>query len=242
MAEEQDVFHGAKRAMVVVAHPDDPEFSAGGTVALMTSVGIEVTYVICTDGGEGGFDLALTREQMRDIRINEQMNAAKVLGVRNVEFLGYLDGLLTPSIELRKDITRMIRKYKPDIVITQVPVRGYTRIGMYHPDHLAAGEACLAAVYPAARNARAFRDLLEEGLEAHTVRETWLASGFDANYFVDITETFDKKVQALKCHESQFPPEHSLEDLEKRLREWSAEVGKKAGYQLAEGFIRMETG
>ena len=168
------------RVLVIAAHPDDPEFGFGASVAKLAGDGADVWYVICTDGSQGGEDPSVPDAELTATRYAEQRAAAEVLGVRDVVFLGFRDGHLAADVELRKAITREIRRFKPDLVLTHAPTRVIgIGIGASHPDHLAVGEATLSAVYPDARNPRAFRDLLEEGLDAHKVREVWLP-GFDA--------------------------------------------------------------
>src|ERR1700694_328168 len=153
------------RVLVVVAHPDDCDFGNAGTTAKWTDAGVTVTYCIVTDGDAGGSDRSITREEMARIRRIEQTAAPAEVGVSDLTFLGYPDGRLTPTIELRRDISRVIRQQQPQRVITQSPVRNFARIFASHPDHLAAGEATLCAVYPDARNPFAHRELLvEEGL------------------------------------------------------------------------------
>ncbi len=166
------------RVLVVSAHPDDPEFSAGGSVAKLAKDGAQVTYVIVTDGSQGGEDPDQKDSELAAIREKEQRAAARVLGVKKVEFLRYKDGHLTHDLKLRRDIVRMIRKYKPDLVITHLPGRLLDApMGGSHPDHIAVGEATFAAVYPDSRNPRAFRSLLKEGFPAHEVKELWVPTG-----------------------------------------------------------------
>jgi LmbE family N-acetylglucosaminyl deacetylase len=228
------------RILVVTAHPDDVDFGAGGTVASWTDAGIEVAYCVATDGDAGGFDPDVPRSEMPVIRRAEQEAAAKVLGVDTVHWLGYPDGRLTPSIEVRRDIARVIRIVRPDRVLTQSPERNWERIGASHPDHLAAGEATVCAVYPDARNAFAFPELLAEGHEPHVVPELWLMTrGSEA---VDVTDTFERKLAALRCHVSQRTDAPGLED---RLRAWGAERARTAGLpegRLAETFQVVATG
>ena len=168
---------GIERVLVVVAHPDDCDFGNAATTAKWTDAGVTVSYCIVTDGDAGGSDRSITREQMAGIRRIEQTEAAAEVGVTDITFLGYPDGRLTPSIELRRDISRVIRVKQPQRVITQSPVRSFTRIFASHPDHLAAGEATLCAVYPDSRNPFAHRELLEvEGLEPYSVAEVWMSA------------------------------------------------------------------
>ena len=154
-----------KRVLVVTAHPDDCDFGAGGTIAQWVAQGIEVSYCICTNGDQGGEESGLTMEEMPAVRQREQRDAGKALGVTDITFLNYRDGWLTPTIELRRDIVKVIRQKKPDRMLIQSPERNWDRIGASHPDHLAAGEAAIQAVYPDARNPFAFTDLKAEGFE-----------------------------------------------------------------------------
>ncbi len=171
-----------ERVLVVTAHPDDVDFGAAGTIATWTDAGIEVVYCICTDGDAGGFDPAVPRSEIGGIRQEEQRAAAKVVGVTELHFLGYPDGELVATLELRRDISRVIRQVRPQRVVSSSPERDYERIGRSHPDHRAAGDATLDAVYPDARNPFAHPELLEvEGLEAWTVPEVWIAGGHRAD-------------------------------------------------------------
>ena len=228
------------RVLVVTAHPDDPDFGAGGSIARLVDSGAEVTYVIVTDGRQGGEDPKQKDSDLIAIREKEQRAAAKVLGVKRVEFLGYKDGHLVPDLKLRRDIVRMIRKYKPDMVITHIPGRVLDApVGGSHPDHLAVGEATLAAVYPDSRNPRAFRSLLKEGLEPHVVKEVWIPFWTAGDYLVDITPTLDKKLEALRKHKSQVAKPGRTFDFEKFMRKRSRDIGKRGGYQYAESFKRI---
>jgi len=172
-----------KRVLVVSAHPDDPEFAAGGSVARLADNGTEVVYVVVTDGSQGGEDPKQKDSELVAIREKEQKAAARMLGVKKVEFLGYKDGHVMPDLKLRRDIVRMIRKHKPELVITHIPGRMLDQpMGGSHPDHLAVGEATLAAVYPDSRNPRAFRSLLKEGLQPHEVKEVWIPFWTSGDY------------------------------------------------------------
>ena len=239
MTEPQTV----ERALVVVAHPDDVDFGAAGTVASWTQEGIEVAYCICTDGDAGGFDPAVPRSQIGGIRQAEQRAAAKEVGVEDVTFLGYPDGRLLASVELRRDISRVIRQKRPQRMLIQSPERNWERIYASHPDHLAAGEGAISAVYPDARNPFAHLELAEEGLAAWAVGEVWVmtAGGGGANRYVDVTATFDRKLAALKAHVSQTA---HMEDLEGMLRTWLSVNAVQAGYgedRLAESFRVVNT-
>ena len=232
-----------ERALVVVAHPDDLDFGAAGTIAAWTEAGIEVSYCICTDGDAGGFDPDVPRSEIGGIRQAEQRAAAKEVGVEDVVFLGYPDGRLLVSVELRRDISRVIRQRRPQRLMMQSPERNWDRIYSSHPDHLAAGEAAIAAVYPDARNPFAHLDLAAEGLAAWTVPEVWVMAGGSgvANRYVDITDTFERKLSALRAHVSQTA---HMDDLEGMLRGWLGANAVAAGLadgRLAEGFRVVDT-
>ncbi len=231
------------RVLVVTAHPDDVDFECGGTVATWTDAGTEVAYCILTDGDAGGFDPEVPRAAIGGIRQDEQRKAAAVLGVAEIGFLGYPDGRLAVSYELRRDITRAIRRARPDRVVIQSPQRDLRNLYASHPDHIAAGEAALCAVYPDARNPFAHPELLaEEGLEAHTVSEVWITSPNErAERYVDITATFDRKIAALRAHASQTA---HMSDLEDRMRNWGGVQARAAGLpegRLAEGYLVLDT-
>jgi len=226
------------RVLVVTAHPDDVDFGAAGTVAAWTAAGIEVAYCICTSGDAGGFD-ATPRHEMAALREAEQRAAAKEVGVSDVRFLGYPDGQLTPSLELRRDISREIRRVRPQRVLIPSPEIWWRRLPASHPDHRAAGEAALAAVYPDARNPFAHPELLaDEGLEAWAVPEVWLMAAPDEriDHVVDITDTVGRKVAALQAHASQTA---HMTDLDQRIRSlggaWAHRFGLTAG-RFAEAF------
>jgi LmbE family N-acetylglucosaminyl deacetylase len=231
------------RVLVISAHPDDVDFSAAGTVALWTDAGLDVRYLIVTDGAAGGSDPSVSRADMATLRRVEQTAAAKQVGVHDLEFLGYPDGRLEATIQLRKDLTRVIRQVRPDRLICPSPDRNYARIGASHPDHRAAGSAALDAVYPDARNPFAFPDLLaDEGLEAWIVREVWVGASTAANHYVDITETFPRKIAALRAHVSQTG---QMDNLEEFLRGWLTRTAAQAGMpdgRLAEAFQVLDTG
>ena len=224
-------------ALVVVAHPDDAEFGSAGTVARLTEDGKDVFYAIVTDGSKGSSDPKMTPEKLRALREREQRDAAGVLGVKDVSFLGFPDGMLMPSLDVRKAITASIRMRKPDVVISQSPIRDLSGIVFAaHPDHLAAGEACFAAVYPCARDRLTFPELLQQGLEPHAVREIWVSGTANPDHFVDIRDTLSRKIQALKAHESQVAS-RPLDDF---IPERASQMGAKAGMEFAEGFKRIE--
>jgi LmbE family N-acetylglucosaminyl deacetylase len=228
----QDEPSGVERILVVTAHPDDVDFGVAGSVATWVKSGIGVAYCIVTDGDAGGSDRTISRSDMAAIRQDEQRAAAAEVGVTDVTFLGYPDGRLIPSIELRRDISRQVRIHRPQRLVCQSPDRMWDRIGASHPDHLAAGEAAVCAAYPDARNPFAHPELLEEGLEPHAVTEIWMMAAPGTNRVVDVTDTFDRKVAALLCHSTQVG---DAEGLEPRLREWLTAGARAAG--LAEGHL-----
>ncbi len=225
-----------ERVQVVVAHPDDAEAGAGGTVATLVTQGAEVTYVIVTNGNMGSSDRAMSRDRLAQVREVEQRDAARTLGVKHVEFLGYNDGDVEDTPGLRRDITREIRKWRPDLVITQSPHRTYNLYAS-HRDHRITGGVVLDCVYPLARDHLAFPELLPE-YEPHTVREVhiiqWQAEHHQVA--VDISETMDLKLKAFACHRSQFP---DFAAVAARVRARCAALGKPYGYAYAETFDRI---
>ena len=230
MSQEETPY---RRGMVVVAHADDAEWGCAGTVAKWCAEGWEVVYVLCTDGGKGSNDPRVTSEELTKIRRQEQLNAGKVLGLLEVVFLDYPDSMLQPTLELRRDIAREIRRYRPDVLICMSPVRQLSENRyMGHPDHLAAGEAAMSAVFPSARDRLTFPELLKEGLEPHKVREVWLAEHEEADHYVDVSDYMDTAVQALKQHQTQV----GEDDANTHMREWRQRTGEKAGFPYAEGF------
>ena len=229
-----------RRAMVVVAHPDDAEWMCAGTVAKWCAEGWRVVYVLCTDGSKGSSDPGITSEDLVRLREAEQREAARVLGVEEVVFLGHPDAYLEPNLELRKELAREIRRHRPDVLITESPVRNLTdRFYLAHPDHLAAGEAAMAAVFPTARDHLTFPDLLEEGLEPHEVKEVWIGGGEEgSDMFIDVTDHMDTALEALKAHRSQVSDEEA--------NEWfplgRLETARKVGFQYAEAFKVIRLG
>jgi len=221
-----------KRVLVVMAHPDDCDFGAGGTIAQWSAKGIQVSYCIITNGDQGGEESGIPIEKMAQVRQKEQRDAGAELGVSDITYLNYRDGWLMPSIELRKEIVKAIRIAKPDRMVVQSPERNWERIFASHPDHLAAGETAIQAVYPDARNPYAFTDLKEAGFEPWRVREVWMTGSPTPNHFVDITDTFNKKMAALHAHVSQTA--HNKE-LEKMVREWGERNAQAQG--LAAGSV-----
>ena len=231
-----------RRVLAVMAHPDDVDFGAAGTVRAWTEAGIEVSYCLITDGDAGGFDPTVPRSEIPRIRQAEQRAAGAVLGVTDVRFLGYRDGELAVSHELRRDISRVIRQVRPDRMLIQSPDRNWGRIQASHPDHLAAGEAAIQAVYPDARNPFAHPSLLaDEGLEEWTVPEVWVMASPSPNQWVDVTDAFDVKIAALRAHDSQTA---HMDDLADRVRGWMTMQAQQAGMpegRLAEEFMVVPT-
>ncbi|HEX8918651.1 MAG TPA: PIG-L deacetylase family protein [Chloroflexota bacterium] len=222
--------------LVVTAHPDDAEFGCAGTVARLAGEGKDVFYAIVTDGSKGSSDPEMTPERLSALREQEQRDAAHVLGVRDVSFLGFPDGMLEPTLDVRKAITACIRLRKPDVVITQSPIRDLSgAVFATHPDHLAAGEACFAAVYPCARDRLTFPDLLLQGLEPHAVKELWVSGTSSADHFIDISSTLKDKIRALKAHDSQV----GTRTIEEFIPERARQMGARAGMNYAEGYKRI---
>ncbi len=229
-----------RRAMVVVAHPDDAEWGCAGTVAKWCAEGWEVVYVLCTDGSKGSEDPEMTSGRLVEIRKQEQLNAGKVLGLKDIVFLGYEDSMLEPTLELRRDIAREIRRHRPDVLICMNPVRSVDGEGyLGHPDHFASGEAALSAVFPSSRDRLTFTELLREGLEPHKVKEVWMMfHGDTADKFVDVSAYMDTAVDALKQHQTQV----SEEDAEVGMRQWRNSTGQKVGFEFAEAFKVFQLG
>ena len=223
------------RVMVVTAHPDDSEFGAGGTVAKLTREGKTVIYCIVTNGNKGSGDRSMTPERLVSIREEEQRNAARVLGVDTVDFLGFPDCELENTRESRMAVTAAIRRHRPDLIICQNPNRT-KNFGASHRDHRKAGGILLDCVYPLARDHMAFPELLAQGLEPHNVKEVHIMWWDEPEIVVDIADTIDLKIKALQCHVSQI---RDVAGMEKRVRERGAQLGKPKGYAYAETFDRI---
>jgi len=222
------------RVLVVTAHPDDSEFGAGGTIARLARGGAEAAYIIVTNGNKGSGDRTMTPERLARIREDEQRNAARVLGVEHVTFLGYPDGEVEDTRDLRRDISREIRRWRPDLVITQNPHRTYN-LGGSHRDHRITAGVVLDCVYPLARDHMAFPELMPE-FEPHKVREVYVMQWENPHLVIDISETMDLKIKALACHQSQFA---NFADVEARVRERAALLGQPRGHAYAETFDRV---
>ena len=222
------------RVLVIVAHPDDIEFGCAGTVARWVKAGAEVCYVLCTSGDVGIAKPELTRAQVTEIREAEQLAAAAVVGVTEVVFLREPDGTLVNTLDLRKRLVREIRRFQPEVVVCLDPTLFFVSSNTYinHPDHRAAGTAAVDAVFPAAGQPHVFEELAQEGLAAHKVRKLYIDSWGNGDTFVNITDTIDLKLAALRKHVSQM----GEWDPEPMLREWSAEAAKGKEMQYAESF------
>lgn len=233
-----------RSALVVAAHPDDIDFGAAGTVASWTAAGIKVTYCVCTSGEASG-PVDRDAARMGRTREAEQRAAAGRVGVDDVVFLHYPDGSLTASMALRRDITRVIRQVRPDRVVAWSPEINWERVATAHPDHRASGEAAFAAVFPDSRSPHAHRELLDdEGLEPWTVGELWVVDAPKPlrNHFVDVTDTFDEKLAALRAHTSQVG---DGVELERALRKGFGALAREAGLgegRYAEDFQVVDTG
>ena len=232
--EEQN---NRQRVMVIMAHPDDPEFTCGGTVSRWAQEGSEIVYVLATHGEAGSDGTDVTAEQLARLREEEQRAAARVLGVRQVVFLDHPDGSVVAGLDLRRDLTRQIRRWRPDVVITTDTTVRYRQSYLNHPDHRAVGDAALDAVFPDARNPRQFPELLhQEGLQPHRVREVYISGAAEPNVAIDISETLEQKVAALREHRSQISDPVRLEE---RLRERYRVEGEDGTVRYVERFKRI---
>src|SRR5881396_3558151 len=222
------------RILCISAHPDDNEFTIAGSVARWAREGRDVVFCLVTTGGAG------TNEHTRDhtglvpIRERESWDAAKILGVKDLVFLGYEDGALEPTLAMRRDLTRVIRRCRPDVVVSGDPtVRWYGSEYLNHPDHRAVASAALDAVFPSAETRVIFQELLTEGLEPHKVKEVFINFGNPPDTWVDISDTIELKCASLKAHASQIGPG---EWIDKRMRDWAAEEGEGTGIPFSEAY------
>lgn len=228
-------FYVPETALFIFAHPDDIEFGVAGTAARWAAAGSKVIYALVTDGNVGSHEAGMTPERLAEIRRAESMAAAEVVGATCV-FLGYHDGFVQPTLELRKDLVRLIRQYKPNAVVTLDPTNFYPSDDyLNHPDHRATGQAAIDAVFPAAEMTMLYPDLAAEGLVGHKVNYVYITFSSRANYYVDISETFELKIQSLRKHASQIGDW----DPSEQLRNWARENGKQVGYKYAEAFWRV---
>jgi LmbE family N-acetylglucosaminyl deacetylase len=230
------------RILAIMAHPDDVDYGAAGTVAHWTAAEHEVVYCVVTDGDAGSEDPHVDRAALATARRAEQREAARIVGVEQLVFLGYPDGQVEPGLCLRRDLARVIRQFRPDRVLSHSPERNVVRIKASHPDHRAVGAAVLDAVYPDARNPCAFPELLrDEGLAAWTVPEVWLRGGPSGGHYVDVTDTFDRKMAAIRAHRTQGPWEPGFDDsMRSRLQALAQDAGLGAG-RLCEVFEVIDT-
>jgi LmbE family N-acetylglucosaminyl deacetylase len=227
------VFYTPERVMVIMAHPDDIEFSCAGTIARWTKNGATACYVLVTSGDVGIAKRGISREQATEIREAEQTEAAKIAGVNEVVYLREPDGMVQPTLELRKKIVREIRKFKPEVVICADPTVVWAGSNyINHPDHRAAATAALDAIFPAAGQPNLFEELEEEGLFAHKPRKVYVTGWSEPDLFVNITETIETKIEALRAHKSQMKDW----DPGPRIKEWAAERGKDKEMAFAEAF------
>jgi LmbE family N-acetylglucosaminyl deacetylase len=230
-----------QRAMVVYAHPDDAEFGLAGTVAKWAKAGVEITYCMITNGASGSDDPTMTRERLREIRYAEQRAAAKILGVKHCVFLGYEDGYLYPTLEVRRDVARQVRIHRPDVLFAMDPTfRVADDFYVNHPDHIAAGEVALRSINPDASTRQMFPELwTEEHLEPHKPKALFMGAFGAAGTVIDISEVLEIKMKALLAHTSQLWP-----GAEEMIRGWAKETGKAAGYKAGESFriVRLEGG
>ena len=233
-----------ERVLVVVAHPDDIDFGTAGTVAQLTAAGSYVAYCLVTSGEAGEDDMTVSSEELGEMREAEQTAAADKVGVDTLHWLHHPEGQVQNNLELRCDIARVIRIEKPEVVITQSPFRNLESTYGSHPDHMETAEATLRAVYPDARNPRAFTvELLDQGYAPHAVREVWVGQS-DPTLFIDTTDVFDKKIAALRSHASQVAKRDEEFNLEKLLRDWGSRVasmGNMPEGRLAEGYRVVDT-
>ncbi|MEU6852841.1 PIG-L deacetylase family protein [Actinacidiphila alni] len=231
-----------RRILVIMAHPDDVDYGAAGTVARWTAEGHLVTYCVVTDGDAGSDDPDVDRSWLATTRRAEQRTAAEIVGVREVGFLGYRDGCVEPGLGLRRDLARAIRGARPHLVLTHSPDRDLVHVKASHPDHRAVGSAVLDAVYPDARNPCAFPELIrDEGLAAWTVPEVWVRGGPAIDHHVDVTDTFPLKMAAIRAHRSQGG---QSDDFETTMRTRLAALARTAGLpegRLAETYLRIDT-
>jgi LmbE family N-acetylglucosaminyl deacetylase len=224
----------------IAAHPDDLDFGSSGTMAKFASEGADVYYLILTDGSSGTEDRTIKPEALRDIRREEQRNAGKIIGLKDVFFCDFPDGALQNTLEVKREVVKIIRKVKPDIAIAMDPSLLYSakRGFINHPDHRAAGQAALDAIFPLARDHMAFPELLAGGYEPHKTKTVLLTNFDTSNYAVDVTDTLDLKFRAIAAHVSQVPKD--ITPMRARFTEWAAKAGEPYGYKYAETFMRID--
>jgi len=228
--------NGSERVMVISPHPDDVDFGCSGTIAAWSRMGMDITYVICTSGDKGT-DAPMAPESIAGIREKEQLAAAEIVGVRKVSFLRLKDGELENNREFRKMLVRVLRQHRPDIVLAMDPANvSFENAYVSHSDHRAAALAAFDAIYPAARNRNFFPELLEEGLLPHAVNRIYFFGTADPNTWIDISDTIESKIEALRAHKSQV---EEFEDLAGWVRERFGQFGKAKGFAYAEIFRQL---
>lgn len=226
--------------LVIVAHPDDIDFGTAGTVAALTAAGAKVSYALATCGEAGAPD-DMSRDEVAALRKAEQTAAAAEVGVSDIHWLGHPDGRVVASLDLRRDISRVIRKVRPALVIMTSPERDWGSVYSSHPDHLATAEAAISAVYPDARNPHSHVELLEEGLKPHAVPEVWVGNVDPRDVFIDVTDVVDRHIAALSCHESQIRDRFKPKEL---IRDWTSRATKEFGLpegRLTQAYRRLDT-
>jgi LmbE family N-acetylglucosaminyl deacetylase len=241
MTAVSEEWEGIKRILVILAHPDDPEFFCGATIARWTAAGHLVSDCVITTGGTGASDITISSEDLAAAREVEQRAAAAILGVKSIRFLHHPDGYLIPNLEMRKEVVRVIRQERPDILVTCDPLNVFPgEAGISHPDHRAAGQIVVDAVFPAAGNAFFFPELrVEEGLDPHTVKEVWMSVTGVPNVILDVTDYWDRKIMALKEHKSQIgDPEKFVE----RMRSRRVQTNADEPPRFEERFRRLKLG
>lgn len=229
-----------KTILAIVAHPDDIDFGGAGSVAKFVDQGATVYYCILTDGTRGSEDMSITADQLKAMREKEQNDAAKVTGVKQVFFMGNPDGALHNTPEVQKPVVKLIRELKPDIVITTDPTYVYDPENGFinHPDHRNAGQIALDCVFPFARNGRSFPELLDQGHEIHSVGTVLINNIGKANFYVDISDYLDTKLEAIKCHVSQYD---DFPGIRERMTKRAEQLGERIGVKYAEGFVKVSS-
>jgi LmbE family N-acetylglucosaminyl deacetylase len=229
-----------KVVLGVAAHPDDLDYYGGGTMAAFAKQGAEVYYLVLTDGSKGSADRTMTAEHLRDLRRDEQRKAGAILGVKDIFFCDFVDGELENTLEVKREVVRAIRRVKPDVLVALDPTVYYSAPHSFvnHPDHRAAGQAALDAVYPLARDHMSFPELLADGYEPHNTA-TLLLIGMqvvEPTFAVDISDTLEQKYQALAAHASQF----SIQEMKEDIDRVATQAGASYGYTYAESFVRID--
>jgi LmbE family N-acetylglucosaminyl deacetylase len=228
-----------KIVLGIAAHPDDLDFGAAGTMAAFAASGASVHYLIITDGSKGSSDTKTSSSDLIKIREQEQRRAVEILGGKTVDFLGYPDGELEVTLQLKREVVKVIRSIRPDVVVTMDPGMLYSaeRGFINHPDHRAAGQAALDAVFPLARDHLTFPELYAQGFKPHKTKTVLLINFDKHNFVMDVSKTFAKKIEALKAHDSQIP---DIKLVRERFEGWARIIGQEAGYKLGESFVRID--